>query len=434
MNLFGGAVQITGITYQLFVVFAVILLGYLIGRISVKGVSLGTAGVFIAALLFGALFSEDIHKTMTLSGDDITSSAFQIIENAGLILFVGSVGLMAGSSFFRNLKKNFKSYILIGVIIIAAGVLASLACFYIGLSSVQLPAEAAELGVTERQYMISMITGIMSGALTSTPAFSAAQATAATMVSANAADAIQDVITIGHAIAYIFGVIGVVLFVQLIPRLLKADMAAEREKISTVDHGQDPGGELEKAGFRIDEFGFAPLGLVVIVGIFIGMIKIPLSGQGLSGTTFCLTTTGGVLISGLIFGHFGHIGPVSMKPDRHVLEVFREFGLVFFLIGAGIPGGASFVKYFHPVYCLYGVFITILPMIVGYLFARRLLRLPLLDSLGSITGGMTSTPALGALIKTAETDDVAASYAATYPIALVCVVLGSQFLILLFGA
>ena len=49
----------------------------------------------------------------------------------------------------------------------------------------------------------------------------------------------------------------------------------------------------------------------------------------------------------------------------------------------------------------------------------------------SITGGMTSTPALGTLIRVAGTDDVASAYAATYPIALVCVVLASQFLAIL---
>ncbi|MBR5188415.1 MAG: permease, partial [Clostridia bacterium] len=48
------------------------------------------------------------------------------------------------------------------------------------------------------------------------------------------------------------------------------------------------------------------------------------------------------------------------------------------------------------------------------------------------TGGMTSTPALGTLISTAGTEDVAAAYAATYPIALIAVVLVSQFLIILF--
>ena len=106
MDLFGGFVEITGIAFQLFSIFVVIFIGYLIGKIEIKGISLGTAGVFIAALLFGALFSSAIHHTMTLHGDNLTSAAFMIIEDTGLILFVGSVGLLAGPGFFRNLKHS----------------------------------------------------------------------------------------------------------------------------------------------------------------------------------------------------------------------------------------------------------------------------------------------------------------------------------------
>ena len=77
---------------------------------------------------------------------------------------------------------------------------------------------------------------------------------------------------------------------------------------------------------------------------------------------------------------------------------------------------------------LAGVVITIIPMVVGFLFARYICKLPLLNNLGSITGGMTSTPALGTLISTAGTDDVAGAYASTYPIALVLVVLATQLI------
>ena len=433
MELFGGVIRITGITYQLFIVFIVAFLGYLLGRIDIKGVSLGTAGIFITALLFGGLFSEKIHKTMTLSGGDITTQAFAIIENTGLILFIGSVDMMAGPGFFENLKKNLKSYILIGFIIILAGVLSSAVCFYIGLNCIETPADVLSDGITDRQYMISMITGIMSGALTSTPAFSAAKSTAGTLVSAEAAGTLQDALTIGHAIAYIFGVVGVVLFVQLIPRILKADMESERKKIAAEKKIRKINGDMDGSRFKIDPMGFAAFALVVIVGIFVGMIRIPLTLRGFDGTTFSLTTTGGVLICAIVFSHFGNIGSVSLRVDHNVLEVFRELGLVFFLIGAGIPGGASFVKYFHPIYFVFGVFITMIPMLIGYLVMYKLLKRPLLDSLGAITGGMTSTPALGTLIKTAGINDVTSSYASTYPIALICVVLGSQFLILIFG-
>lgn len=80
---------------------------------------------------------------------------------------------------------------------------------------------------------------------------------------------------------------------------------------------------------------------------------------------------------------------------------------------------------------VYGAVMTLLPMIVGYFVAAKMLKLSLLNNLGSITGGMTSTPALGTLIDVAGTDDVASAYAATYPIALVSVVLSSQFIVLL---
>ena len=172
--------------------------------------------------------------------------------------------------------------------------------------------------------------------------------------------------------------------------------------------------------------------LAAVLGNFVGKIKIPLSADGLDGTCFSLTTTGGCLLVSLIMGHFSRIGKVSIMPANTTLKLFRELGLVLFLVGAGIPGGAEFVENFDAMYFVYGIIMTICPMIIGFLFARYVLKLSLLNNLGSLTGGMTSTPALGTLIGTAGTEDVAAAYAATYPIALIAVVLVSQFLIILF--
>ena len=76
---------------------------------------------------------------------------------------------------------------------------------------------------------------------------------------------------------------------------------------------------------------------------------------------------------------------------------------------------------------------TIATMIIGFIFAKYVLKLNILNNLGSITGGMTSTPALGTLIHVAKTEDVAAAYASTYPIALISVVLVAQFVIILFS-
>ena len=144
--------------------------------------------------------------------------------------------------------------------------------------------------------------------------------------------------------------------------------------------------------------------MAAILGTVIGQVKIPLTSAGLSGTCFSLTTTGGCLLVALIIGHFGRIGRVSLMPKEQTLKVFRELGLMLFLIGAGISGGAEFVAIFDPVYFVFGIFMTLIPMIIGFLFAKYVLKLSLFNNLGSITGGMTSTPALGTLISVSGTE------------------------------
>ena len=117
-------------TFVLFVIaFAVLGLGYLLGGINVKGITLGTAGVFLIAILVGYLCTlvpegagvfAEFHLTETSS---VVSYLKGPIQNIGLILFVGSVGFIAGPNFFKNLAKNFKTYILLGAIIILSGTL-----------------------------------------------------------------------------------------------------------------------------------------------------------------------------------------------------------------------------------------------------------------------------------------------------------------------
>lgn len=419
MSIFGGIISISNVYTLLFVVFGVLLVGYALGRITIKGVSLGDAGVFIIALLAGALFF-----TMGESGLNFTASSkpydfsegLSIVEALGLILFVTSVGYIAGPKFFGNFKKNFKSYVSLGLIIIFSGGLAAVACIYLG--------DLIGYGSTieTREGFVAMITGLLSGALTSTPAFSASKAAVASEFTG--------LVSVGYGIAYIFGVIGVVLFVQIMPKLCKANMEEERAKLVVRSDKEEK--KSEKKLFEIDHLGIAGFALAAILGTLVGQIKIPLTSAGLEGTCFSLTTTGGCLLMSLILGHFGKIGPVSIMPAQSTLKLFRELGLVLFLAGAGIPGGAEFVANFDPMYFVYGVIMTVVPLILGFLFAKYVLKLSLLNNLGSITGGMTSTPALGTLINVSGTEDVAAAYAATYPIALIAVVLVSQFLVILF--
>ena len=321
-------------------------------------------------------------------------------------MFVGSVGFIAGPRFFRDLAKNFKTYIVMGVSVILIGTAVTVVFVLIS------------------PYGSDFWSGVLSGSLTTTPGYSAAQEA---MKELGKSDTL---VTLGHAIAYPFGVIGVVLFVQLLPKFTKADMAYERSLLKPEVMESHEQKETKKL-FKCDDFGFTALAIAVVSGLIVGGIKIPLFG----GVNFSLGTTGGVLIMCLVFGHFGRIGSLSMEIPTATVKTLKELGLMLFLIGAGVDGGVSLVSAVGDDASIVawgfigGVVITIVPMIAGFFLGKYVLKLPLLANLGSITGGMTSTPALGTLISTAETDDVAGAYASTYPIALVLIVIACNLLI-----
>ena len=131
---------------------------------------------------------------------------------------------------------------------------------------------------------------------------------------------------------------------------------------------------------------------------------------------------------GLIVGHFGHLFGIDMRVDKKTLNFFRELGLMLFLIGAGVPGGVNFMKHVSLASFLFGMLMTLLPMVVGFILGKFVFKFRIFNNLASITGGMTSTPALGTLISVAGTDEIAGCYAATYPIALVLVVLAAKII------
>ena len=420
MDFISGLISPSATAVVLLGAFFITFLGYCLGRISIKGVSLGTAGVFLMALLFGYLFTLPglkelpvLSKFFIETAKDATVVNYKFLGNIGLVLFVTAVGSIAGPNFFRDLKKNAKTYLPMGaiIIIIGAGVTVAFALIP-GIGS-------------------AFASGVLSGALTSTPAFSAAKEIAGEN---------EAMVALGQAISYPFGVVGVVLFVQIMPKILKADMAKERALIAAPKaevKTEVKNEKKEKKTFDIDGYGLAAFGVAVVLGLLLGSIKIPLTSAGFSGSCFSLGMTGGPLIMALVLAHFGHIGPLNMRVNVQVLKIFREFGLVLFLLGAGVEGGVQLVQQIQNseyglMIVLYGfiagVIITLIPMVVGYIFARKICKLPLLNTLGSITGGMTSTPALGTLIAVAETDDVAGAYASTYPIALVLVVFACQII------
>ncbi|WP_318693280.1 YidE/YbjL duplication [Treponema sp.] len=397
----------------IFIVFAIGAIGYLLGAIKVKGIELGTAGVLLVALIWGVIINfipsfQIGERVITIWSDKIKGN-FGIVSNIGTALFVTAVGLIAGPKFFRSFNKSTLAYIVLGFVIIIIG-----------------GATAAIFAILDPNCSSSMAVGLLTGGLTSTPGFSAGKEVAVALDEAaklaGQVSTLEADVTAGYGIAYTFGVLGVVLFVQVLPKILKVNMADEVAHFQAANQIKipEPKGQL----VQIDPFGFFAFFLAVALGCLIGAIKIPV-------INFSLGNSGGCLIGGLIVGHFAHFGKVDCRLKKETLNFMRELGLVLFLIGAGVPGGVNFITKFRWTYFIYGAVMTTVPMIVGYLLARYVFKLSILNNLGSITGGMTSTPALGTLIATAGTDEVSAAYAATYPFALVSIVLASKIIIML---
>ena len=367
---------------EMLTVFAVIALGYLLGAIQIRGIRLGTAAIFLSGLLFGHFGAH-------------TPAALQTV---GLLLFISSVGLSAGPGFLQRLRKNGAAYMLICLCTAAVG---ALICFVL----IRVAGVDASLAL-----------GLMTGSFTTSPGFAAAREAVGT------AEAISRVAA-GYGVAYPIGVVCKVLAIQLIPRFLHANMEKERALIA-LPHRQESS---DRARRRIEPWGLLTFSFTIVFGILLGSVVLPLPG----GNHFALGTTGGPLIVGLLMGQLGHLGPWELKPNEALYGPAKEIGLIFFFSGAGVEGGrgmAEILSQYGLMLPLYAALLALLPLLAGFFLFRFLLHLPLLNGLGSLTASMTCTPSLAVLIQTAGTDDVAAAYATTYPIALITLVVLVQFL------
>ncbi|MDO5702347.1 MAG: permease [Lachnospiraceae bacterium] len=359
---------------EIFLLFLIMTLGYALGRIRVNGISLGAAGILLTALISGH-FGYEVEP---------------IVQNMGLVSFVAAVGFIAGPSFVHQFRGNARAYTVTGLSIIASAVLVCVVIIYV----TGIPTE--------------LVLGLLAGSLTTTPGLAAAiEATG------------SDLVSVGYGIAYPFGVISVVMFVQVMPRLLHVDMEAEKRYILAVS------GESEKTVpenlIRVDSHGMFSFSVAIILGLLIGKISVPMPGGG----SFSLGSSGGPLLAGIALGYIRNIGIFDMRVSGETLTTMRELGLAFFLAGAGTRAGKGFMETLAQEglsLFLYGAVMAIVPIAVGYFVAVKVFRLRILSALGSICGGMTSTPALGTLISSTGTDDVTGAYAATYPVALAMIV------------
>ena len=211
-----------------------------------------------------------------------------------------------------------------------------------------------------------------------------------------------------------------------------AETILQRNDVLTVvGQIQDIESFARKIGHRsnsINATDIMSLAFGIALGIVVGMIQVKFPG----GTSLSLGIAGGPLIAALILGHFGKIGPIVGYIPRPSRILLQDLGLILFLADAGIRGGADLIETVHLygiVVFIIGILVTSLPMSLAYIIGMKCFKMNILECLGGICGGMTSTPALGTISAKTDSQLPIISYATAYPVALILMTLGSRFII-----
>lgn len=520
-----------------FALFLIVALGFVLGRINFRGISLDVSAVIFIALLFGH-FGVVIPKEL---------------GNFGLVLFIFTIGIQAGPGFFDSFRSKGKVLILLTLLIIGSACLTGILFKYF-------------LGIDTPE-----VVGLIAGALTSTPGLAAA------IDSTQSSSA-----SIAYGIAYPFGVIGVILFVKLLPKLLGIDLKKEEKRLESLQRDKFPalhtgtfrvtnenipgnslaqlqlrtmtgavisrvkheettsipvaktvlykddlikavGSEhaLQQLGVLIGErvqedlplavsyelqsllltrkemigktlgslnlqetfectvtrirrsgidlspepglvlkFGdkllvvghqdslkelskllgndekrlsdtdFFPIAMGIVLGVLVGKINISFSDS----FTFSPGLTGGILLTALVLSSIGKTGPILWSMSGAANLLLRQLGLLLFLAEVGTAAGANLADTFRESgWSLFGVgaVITVVPMAVAVLLGYFVFKINIFDLLGTITGGMTSTPGLAAAGSMTDSDAPSVAYATVYPIAMVFLIIFIQLIALM---
>lgn len=179
---------------------------------------------------------------------------------------------------------------------------------------------------------------------------------------------------------------------------------------------------------QLSSTSFMPIALGIILGVLVGSISIPLFGMD-----FSLGLTGGTLLTALFLSYKGKTGPVIWAINGQANALLRQLGLLMFLTPVGIKAGENIVETLEG-YGLglfgIGMLITLTPMIIATLIGYFMMKINFLTLMGTLTGGMTSTPGLSSVDSLTETDAPQVAYAAVYPFALVAIIIMSQILVI----
>jgi putative transport protein len=199
-----SSVNPTSVTTALIVLASVAGSGLALGTVRVRGVSLGVAGVLFTGLAAGHLgFTPDERLLV-------------YIREFGLVVFVWTIGMQVGPGFMASLRREGLRLNLLAASVVALGVVTALVVY--AVADVPSP----------------VLVGLLAGATTNTPSLGAGQQALA-QSAGTAGAAVRDLEAlagVGYAVAYPFGVLGIILSLLVVRAVLRIDVAREREQLA----------------------------------------------------------------------------------------------------------------------------------------------------------------------------------------------------------
>ena len=482
-DLWGG-----GVAHSVMILSLVIALGLCLGKLRVKGVSLGLAWILFIGLIFG-------HFSLNLD-----EHLLHFLKEFGLILFVYSIGLEVGPGFFASFKNGGKSLNLLSMIVVALSIITTLVIFSFSGTS------------------ITSMAGILSGAVTNTPGLGAAQQAFSDLRHIDAPS-----IAAGYAIAYPMGVLGVILSFIILRFALRVDKQIEEgdilqivahptveepiiallgEKVDVKDeefsselinrrilitkpgingksisqlqirsnlganitrvnrNGVDliatpdlklqlgdrvtvVGKELAIAhtekvlGNQMKRLNYPNL-IPIFLGIMLGCIvaNIPFFIPGIN-ENLRLGLTGGPLVVAILIGYFGPKYNLVTYNTISANLMLREIGICIFLACVGLGTGEQFIQTVASesglTWILYGIAITMIPIILGGIIGKLVFHINYYTLLGVLAGANTNPSALAYVREQTSADAPTVGYANVYPFAMFLRIVTIQIIIFVFG-
>jgi putative transport protein len=285
-------------------------------------------------------------------------------------------------------------------------------------------------------------TGLYAGGLTNTPALVGAMEIAERLVPGSSGN-----VSAGYGIAYPYSLISVVLVIQLLPKLLRRDVATEeaawtdRHKVQQAPllarqssandrlNQEDDGAAIRTGDQRsLEDMNMLPFLIGLALGCLLGAWRIPL-GRGIF---IKLGSAGGAFIVSIILGSFGRVGRLRLVVPVSVRKFLMEFGLMLFLAGVGTLAGSRIVSVLQSQgwsLVLGGAIITTFSVAIGLGAMVMVFRMDTLSVMGALAAAMTNPPGLGAANAQTETDIATLAYASVYPIALILKIIMAEVMV-----